>query len=151
MAADVTGAEYWDRRAEAWANREGLVERFTEDLGRAGIDALAPSAGERVLDVGCGPGLTTIDLAGRVGPHGSAVGLDISPAMVVAAEQRAATGGIANARFVVHDLEAAPFEGGFDAVYSRFGVMFFADPANSFVTGQTLFVCGGASVGSITI
>ena len=109
-----------------------MLERFTEDLGRVGIDALAPAAGERVLDVGCGPGSTTIDLAGRVGAGGEVVGLEISPAMVAAAERRAADAGVGNARFVVHDLEQAPLVEGFDIAYSRFGVMFFARPDAAF-------------------
>ncbi len=132
MAENAYDSEYWDSRADAWANREGMLERFTEDLGRVGIDALAPAPGERVVDVGCGPGSTTIDLAGRVGDAGDVVGLEISPAMVAAAERRAADIGVGNARFVVHDLEHAPLVEGFDAAYSRFGVMFFARPDAAF-------------------
>jgi SAM-dependent methyltransferase len=132
MAENAYDSEYWDSRADAWANREGMLERFTEDLGRVGIDALAPASGERVLDVGCGPGSTTIDLAGRVGAAGDVVGLEISPAMVASAERRAADIGVGNARFVVHDLEQAPLVEGFDAAYSRFGVMFFARPDAAF-------------------
>ena len=82
--------------------------------------------------MGCGPGSTTIDLAGRVGDAGDVVGLEISPAMVAAAERRAADVGVGNARFVVHDLEHAPLVEGFDAAYSRFGVMFFARPDAAF-------------------
>jgi len=132
MAESPSSAEYWDARAGAWANREGMLERFTEDLGRVGIDALAPAPGERVVDIGCGPGGTTIDLAGRVGPRGEAVGLEISPAMAVAGGQRAAEAGVGNARFVVHDLERGPLAEGFDAAYSRFGVMFFTEPESAF-------------------
>lgn len=132
MADRTFDSEYWDSRAEAWDNREGMLERFTEDLGRVGIDALAPAAGERAVDVGCGPGSTTIDLAGRVGAGGEVVGLEISPAMVAAAERRAANAGVGNARFVVHDLEQGPLVEGFDIAYSRFGVMFFARPDAAF-------------------
>ena len=132
MADNAFDGDYWDSRAEAWDNREGMLERFTEDLGRAGIDALAPEPGERVLDVGCGPGSTTVDLAGRVGSGGEVIGLEISPAMVAAAERRVANAGVGNARFLVHDLERAPLVEGYDAAYSRFGVMFFAEPERAF-------------------
>jgi SAM-dependent methyltransferase len=132
MADNTFDRDYWDSRADAWENREGMLERFTEDLGRVGIDALAPAAGERALDVGCGPGSTTIDLAGRVGVGGEVLGLEISPAMVAAGERRAAAAGVGNARFVVHDLEEAPLAEGFDVAYSRFGVMFFGRPEVAF-------------------
>lgn len=132
MADRTFDSGYWDARADAWATRDGMIERFTEDLGRVGIDAAAPLAGDRVLDVGCGPGATTIDLAGRVGGTGEVVGLEISPGMVAAGERLAASADVTNVRFVVHDLEEAPLAEGFDVAYSRFGVMFFDRPETAF-------------------
>jgi SAM-dependent methyltransferase len=132
MDEDPTAADYWDRRAEAWDHREGVLERFTEDIGRAGIEALDPQPGERLLDIGCGPGATTLDLAGRVGALGEVVGVDISPGMVAAAQRRAAGAGVANARFVVHDVTDAPLPESYDGVFSRFGVMFFPRPEDAF-------------------
>ena len=97
-----------DRRAEAWADPRKDDGAFTESLGRSGIEALAPRPGERLLDVGCGPGATTLALANLVGSAGEAVGLDIAPAMVAAAERRAGDAGVPNARFLVHDLGEGP-------------------------------------------
>jgi SAM-dependent methyltransferase len=121
-----TERDYWERRAAAWDRRVGAIERFSESLGHAAMDALGPLTGAQVLDVGCGPGSTTLDLGGRVGPGGKVTGLDIAPSMVAAAERRAADSGVANVGFVVHDLGEAPLPGGYDAAFSRFGVMFFA-------------------------
>jgi SAM-dependent methyltransferase len=89
--------------------------------------------GQRVLDLGCGSGRTTLELASRVGPGGEAVGVDISAEMLAKARERAAQPGTGNVAFVhadvqVHDLGEARF----DAAYSRFGVMFFADPVAAF-------------------
>jgi SAM-dependent methyltransferase len=122
--------DFWDRRADAWERRIDALGAFSDDYGFAAMDALAVAPGERVLDVGCGPGTTTVDLAGRVGPTGEVVGADISPRMVEAATRRAA--GVANVRFVVADAQTGDFDVAFDALYSRFGVMFFPDPAAAF-------------------
>lgn len=143
MAEDPSTADYWDRRADAWANREGMLERFTESLGRSGIEALAPRPGERLLDVGCGPGATTLALANLVGAGGEVVGLDIAPSMVSAAERRARDAGVANARFLVHDLTEGPLPEGFDGVYSRFGVMFFPRPEAAFANLVASLRAGG--------
>src|SRR5439155_1088381 len=75
--------------------------------------------------------------AGRL--HGEVVGVDISPAMVEAAARRAAAAGVMNARFVATNAETEALGSEFDAAYSRFGVMFFADPAAGFANiGRSL-------------
>jgi ubiquinone/menaquinone biosynthesis C-methylase UbiE len=109
-------------------------------------------AGERVLDVGCGGGGTTIDIAGRVGPTGRAVGLDVSQPMLDAARRRASSS--LPIKFILGDAAAhvlAPAS--FDALVSRFGVMFFADPVDAFANlrgalrrgGRTVFACWRAA------
>ena len=84
-----------------------------------------------MIDVGCGCGATTIDFAERVAPGGEVLGLDISEALLARARERVRPG--LPARFVLADAtvhEMAPASA--DLVVSRFGVMFFADPAHSF-------------------
>jgi SAM-dependent methyltransferase len=122
--------DFWDRRAEAWERRADALGAFSDVYGFAAMDALGVSAGERVLDVGCGPGTTTIELAGRVGSGGEVVGVDISSKMVAAASRRAA--GVGNVRFNVADAQTDDLGSGYDALYSRFGVMFFPDPPAAF-------------------
>lgn len=105
---------------------------FSDDYGVPAMDALGVQAGDRVIDIGCGPGTTAVELARRVGPAGEVVALDISEAMIDAASRRAGRCALTNLRCVVHDLEAGPIEDSFDAAFSRFGVMFFVAPERAF-------------------
>lgn len=125
--------ESWDRRAAAWERRIDALNLFSDAYGIPAMEALAAGPGERIVDVGCGPGTTAIELAQRVGPDGGVVGLDISEAMVAAAQRRADRVAASNVQFMVHDLEREAADGAvFDGAYSRFGVMFFVDPVAAF-------------------
>ena len=103
------------------------------DVGLAAMAALAlaPKPGERLIDIGCGCGDTTLELAGRVGAAGKVLGADISAPMLAVARQRAEAAGLANVSVAQADAQVHAFEPA-DAIYSRFGVMFFADPAAAF-------------------
>jgi len=84
--------------------------------------------GARVLDVGCGWGDTAIRLAKKTGPTGSVIGLDCCGAFLEQGRQDAAAAGLANVRFVEADVETYPFKPEFELCFSRFGMMFFANP-----------------------
>jgi SAM-dependent methyltransferase len=112
------------------------AERY-DDLLSAFNDALFDAAdlrpGERVLDVGCGTGGTTIEASSRVRPGGAVVGIDVSPPMLAFARERAASAGAAEAEFVEADAQIHAFEpGSFDVVMSRNGLMYFDDPHTAF-------------------
>src|SRR5688572_13929677 len=92
------------------------------------MHALDPRPSERILDVGCGSGATSRDLAVRVGSSGQVTGVDISAPLLDLAQRR---GG--RVRYLRADAANQAFEGQFDAVFSRFGVMFFEDPVAAFV------------------
>lgn len=119
---------------EAW--NTVLFDKFVQfrdllvtNLGIHGVRAierLAPSAGERIVDLGCGFGDTTIELARRVGPTGRVIGIDAAPRFIETARTEAAS--VANASFDVADVQARVPGGPFDAAYSRMGMMFFASP-----------------------
>jgi SAM-dependent methyltransferase len=135
-------------RVSAWAEVREPLERQLAPLGRRALAALAPRPGERILDIGCGGGETTRDLAKAVAPDGAVVGIDLSAAVLAFA--RRAAKDYACVRFVQADAEAYPFEpASFDAAFSRFGVMFFADPVAAFINirrslrpdGRLAFVC----------
>ena len=114
-------------RVRAWAEVREPLELQLAPLGRRALAALAPRSGESVLDIGCGAGETALDLARAVAPDGIVVGVDLSAA-VLALAQRAAKE-CERVRFVQADAQVFPFEpASFDAAFSRFGVMFFADP-----------------------
>lgn len=114
-----------------WAGHDEPYERLLAPLVEPLLDAARIGPGARVLDIGCGPGLTTREAARRAGPSGSALGVDISPAMVARAREHAA--GLPNVEFVVADAESHDLgEATADAVISRFGLLFFDDPDSAF-------------------
>jgi SAM-dependent methyltransferase len=124
------------------------LDRQLSPLGLRAMAALAPKPGERILDIGCGSGQTVVQLAEAVGPGGGVLGVDISTVMLEAAARRAA--GFGQVGFIEADAQAFAFEpGAFDAIFSRFGVMFFAGPVAAFANirralkpaGRLAFVC----------
>lgn len=135
---------YWSRSGgSAWADLQTLMDRLYQPIGEAVADRADPPIGGRVLDVGCGAGATTLDLARRVGPAGRCTGVDISVPLLEAARRRAAA--VANVGFVEADAQTHDFgEAVFDAVTSRFGVMFFADPDAAFANLKRATKPGGA-------
>lgn len=96
--------------------------------GLAALDRRPPPEGGRVLDIGCGFGDTTTDIARRIGENGEAVGVDAAARFIDLASNEARDAKVANVRFVVADVESEPLGGPYDYVFSRFGVMFFANP-----------------------
>jgi len=131
-----TGADeraFWDQRAAAWERRIDALNLFSDTYGTAALDSLAVQPGERIVDIGCGPGTTAVELAQRVGPGGEVIALDISEAMLAAAKRRAERANATNIRFLSTDLERETIDGGgLDGAFSRFGVMFFVDPVAAF-------------------
>jgi ubiquinone/menaquinone biosynthesis C-methylase UbiE len=114
-------------------------------IGARAIEALAPRAGERILDVGCGAGATTRLISEAVGESGAVLGLDVSEPLVEAARAR---GG--RARYLCGDAGSLTVpDAPWDALFSRFGVMFFDDPTAAFAHlrgalrsgGRLAFVC----------
>lgn len=97
-------------------------------FGDEALRAFPPQIGANALDVGCGFGDTTQQLAELVGPDGSALGVDIAPRFIEQARIEADEAGVANARFEVRDVQLTTFEDSFDYVFSRFGTMFFDNP-----------------------
>jgi ubiquinone/menaquinone biosynthesis C-methylase UbiE len=123
---------YWDRAGKVWVEQQALLDRLYAPIAKAVVDAADPRAGEAVLDVGCGSGATTFEAAWRTGPEGRAVGVDISPALVELGRRRAGEEGLEGVEFVLADAQTHPFKPEFDAIVSRFGVMFFPDPVAAF-------------------
>ncbi|MFT3727486.1 MAG: class I SAM-dependent methyltransferase [Terricaulis sp.] len=96
--------------------------------GDACLDRHPPPVGALVLDVGCGFGDTTQQIAKLVGANGEAVGVDAAPRFIDLCINEAREAEVKNARFIAADVESAPLGGPYDYVFSRFGVMFFANP-----------------------
>jgi SAM-dependent methyltransferase len=142
-------AEYWNSNAgQKWTDHQEHQDQVLRPISDRLIAAAEPKPGDRVIDVGCGCGATTIDFAERVGPAGAALGLDVSEPMLRRARERAPRN--LPIRFELADATVYPFEPeAADLVVSRFGVMFFADPAKSFANlrkglkpgGRLAFAC----------
>jgi ubiquinone/menaquinone biosynthesis C-methylase UbiE len=130
--ANVEMARAWEEEGERWAKQaeqyDATVRRHSVQL----LDAARISAGDRVLDIGCGCGETTREAA-RIAVSGMALGVDLSAPLIERARERARADGLANVRFEQADAQVYPFEReAFDLAISRFGVMFFADPVAAF-------------------
>ena len=112
------------------------LDRFESMIGEVGEAVLAEAdfqPGERVVDIGCGGGANSLQIAAKVAPQGSVTGLDISAPLIEACEARAKAAGVTNASFVAGDAGAITPPGApFDHLFSRFGVMFFTDPYAAF-------------------
>jgi len=128
---------------DKWIRFRDAVTRGFGPAGDAVLERHPVSPGARVLDVGCGLGDTTFDLAKRVGPSGSAVGVDAAARFIELASAEAAAKGIANARFVVADVEREALGGPYDRVFARFGTMFFASPVAALRNMRRALVPGG--------
>jgi SAM-dependent methyltransferase len=142
--------EHWNGPAgQTWVKLQARLDAQLAPLSRVAMDRAAIRAGETILDVGCGTGHTTLELAERVGRDGKVLGLDISAPMLGLARQRAASAGTM-ASFAQSDAQTHVFApSSFDLVFSRFGVMFFADPVAAFRNlrsalrkgGRLAFIC----------
>ena len=149
--ANAAQIEFWNGpTGQRWTRLQKRIEDNLRPFTAATLERLAPEAGERIVDIGCGAGDTTLALAERVQAHGFVLGVDVSRPLLNRATARAANTPEYPVRFVEADAAAYAFErASFDALFSRFGVMFFADPAAAFANlrrglkpgGRIAFCC----------
>ena len=146
--------EYWNEvSGKRWVEMGDVIDAQIAPLGEVAMDRAGLQAGERVLDIGCGCGQTSLELASRVGERGSVLGLDISAPMLDRARERAGEAGVNNVSFLQADAQTHGFdaskEAGYDLLFSRFGVMFFSSPVEAFANlmsalrpgGRVTFLC----------
>ena len=134
----------WDGDEGAyWAERADHYDRAIAAYEEAFLDAAGIEEADRVLDVGCGAGRTTIDAARRA-PLGTALGVDLSARLLDVGRSRARNEAVSNASFLQADAQIHPFEpSGFDVVISRTGAMFFGDRAAAFANLHRALRRGG--------
>src|SRR3954470_5506019 len=141
--------EYWNSEAgRAWTARQHSWDIAMKPFSDAALIRAAVQPGERVIDIGCGCGATTLELARLVGPQGRALGIDVSKPMLDRAKERAAGNPVLS--FAEADATTYRFEpGAADLLFSRHGVMFFPEPERAFAnlrgalkpTGRVAFSC----------
>ena len=143
--------DFWSGKGgDIWVERQNAMDTMLSPLGEAALNKLNLNEGENVLDIGCGCGHTTLNIAKRISPDGQVTGLDISEPMLKRAKESANEMSISNASFNCVDVQTDDIgEEVYSAAFSRFGVMFFEDPVAAFcninkslITGASLsFVC----------
>ncbi|MET7875752.1 methyltransferase domain-containing protein [Micromonospora profundi] len=148
--ADTAGlrarnAAFWAAAAAGWVRQADRQDQVGRPLGAAAMARLAARPAERVLDVGCGCGGTTAELAAAVGEAGTAVGVDIAEAMVTAARRRFPTDRYPGIQFHLADIETLDVVPGapFDAAFSRMTLMLLADPVAGCTTIRRSLRPGG--------
>jgi len=128
-AFKATTRAQWDGCANGWSEKSPLLRAWLRSATEAMIEMAAIRPGMRVLDVAAGAGDQTIDIARRVGPQGSVLATDLSPAILALAAENARRAGLANVATETvdgEDLQVA--DAGFDAAVCRLGLMLFPDP-----------------------
>ncbi len=133
--------------AQTWVKLQTRLDRLFQPLTEVALEHAAPQPGERAIDIGCGCGATVLELARRVGTGGHVLGVDISAPMLNLARRRATEAGYSQATLIEADLATYGFPSqSFDLAFSRFGVMFFADPVAAFANLRAALKPGGRLV-----
>ena len=149
--ANTDQIAYWNGDAGArWAAYQPRLDLLMTQMARSALDLARPRVDERVIDVGCGCGSTVIELSRRVGPGGTVTGIDVSRPMLDVAAERVRAEQLTNVTLLLADASGHAFEPeATDLIFSKFGVMFFDDPARAFAnmrpalrrSGRLAFVC----------
>jgi SAM-dependent methyltransferase len=142
-------AEWNGALGERWVAMQQEIDRIVMPFGNAALKAAAPRPGERVIDIGCGCGDTSIEIARIVGAAGTVLGIDVSQPMLAVARSRGALANCAHLTFRDGDASEAALPANTDLLFSRFGVMFFSQPSPAFshmrkslrAGGRCVFVC----------
>jgi enediyne biosynthesis protein CalE5 len=143
-------AAQWSAVAQGWRKRWPVFERDAQPLSDRMMELAQIGPNMRVLDVATGIGEPALTAARRVGPGGSVVAVDQAPEMLAVARERIQSAGVNNVEFIEADAETfTPQPGAYDAVVSRWAIMFFADPAGTLARLRVGLVPGGRFVATV--
>lgn len=138
-ANTIKGEDWAGEMGAKWLANLSRFEGMIAPIGTALLARAGFQSGERVLDIGCGGGGTTIAIAHAVAPDGGVLGIDISPDLTAASTRRASDAGVGNIGFICADASSLQLpDAPFDRLFSRFGSMFFAEPHQAFANLRVL-------------
>jgi SAM-dependent methyltransferase len=156
--ANTTEVEYWNSEsAYQWIAQETFLDATMAEILVRLLERTDIRPNEILLDVGCGTGASTLAAAIKTGPAGHVTGLDIAEQLLNRARQRSDDAGLSNTSFIQADAQTHPFvPESFDAIISRFGVMFFDNPVAAFANmarglkpeGRLVFAAWGPAAGN---
>ena len=137
--------DFWSGKGgNIWVERQNVMDTMLSPLGEAALNKLNFNEGENVLDIGCGCGHTTLNIAKRIEPLGNVTGLDISEPMLERAKESAVEMSITNTSFKCVDVQTEDLgDQIYSAAFSRFGVMFFEDSIAAFKNINRSLISGG--------
>ena len=137
--------DFWSGKGgDIWVERQNAMDTMLSPLGEAALNKLNFNEDENVLDIGCGCGHTTLNIAKRIGPSGNVTGLDISEPMLKRAKESAVEMSITNTSFKCVDVQIEDLgDQIYSAAFSRFGVMFFEDSIAAFKNINKSLISGG--------
>jgi len=133
----------WDSVAEGWKKWWKVIEEGAQPVSDRMVELAGIRQGHRVLDVATGIGEPAVTAARKVGPSGKVTAIDLSPAMLAIAKERARENGLANIEFREADAESLKLPLSFDAITCRFGLMFMPDLVGALKTMREALVPGG--------
>ena len=143
--------EFWnEKKGKIWVSLESNIDKMLGPLGHHAIKILNPKSGEKILDIGCGTGSTSQSLSKLVGENGLITGIDISEPILNFAKNQLENRNIKNIDFIQEDAQTFNLSNfNYDAIFSRFGIMFFEDPFFAFKNikkslnsrGRITFIC----------
>ena len=137
--------DFWSGKGgDIWVERQNVMDTMLSPLGEAALNKLNFNENENVLDIGCGCGDTTLNIAKRIEPLGNVTGLDISEPMLERAKESAVEMSITNTSFKCVDVQTEDLgDQIYSAAFSRFGVMFFEDSIAAFKNINKSLISGG--------
>lgn len=143
------GSPAWNGVAgQAWVDAQSLLDSMFAPIEQHLVDATVERGATRILDVGCGTGSVTLSIARRLGVNSMSIGVDISEPMIAHARERAGESS-PNAQFVTADAAEFAVDEPFELLVSRFGLMFFRDPAAAFANLRRQIRPNGGLVGIV--
>ena len=142
---NVDQKKFWNEsKGKSWVELQPKIDSLLKPIGEAALSKLNPIEGEKIAELGCGTGTMSFLISKKIGKSGLVQGFDISEPMLDYAEKRRINSNLVNIKYTLADLQIHEFKkNSFDALFSRFGVMFFDNPVVAFTNLRSSLKKGG--------